>query len=259
MSQEHSRAVPPPTREEPPLSLWRARTLAELRDTVSASGGATPADVEALLATMARPPRADEDPRERADVLLSLLDVKAPAGNLAGLDGRTVREGAVEALLSLGYPHALEVPPEALEQARREQHERRFGGSTFRAVVVTVLAALAQLFVSVLTLWGSSLFEPHAREPLGAVWSVLLGASLLPALLAITGRLLDLRGLQWLGSKGLGLQCMLWAGIASLSLASFRVEAILVALLLPWHLTWYAARLTKPARVPKGPGAGTRT
>lgn len=55
--------------------------------------------------------------REKADLLLALLE----DGQLEGLrltEQRTARAAAVEALLHLGYPYALEVRPEDLEHLR---------------------------------------------------------------------------------------------------------------------------------------------
>lgn len=61
--------------------------------------------------------------REGADLLLQLLE----GGQLAGLGegrGRTCRSVAVEALLSLGFPYALEVRPEDLEHLRASRGDR---------------------------------------------------------------------------------------------------------------------------------------
>ena len=76
-------------------------------------------NVDAFLQALGQPPSGDETPRARADLLLSLME-DAAVRDYTGSDGRTVRAAAVEGLLALGYPYALEVPPEALAQARAE-------------------------------------------------------------------------------------------------------------------------------------------
>ena len=250
MAGERERSGPPASGEDARSSGGAPRSLAVLRDTVWSSDPVDQADVEALVAAMARSPGADEDPRERANVLLSLLDAGSRAGDLTGANGHTVRASAVEALLELGYPYALEVPPEVLEQVREEQQSRKFNADTSTTVGVTVLAGLVQLLLVLLTLWSDSLFDPKADGPPDPfLWGFTVALAL-PSLLAITGTLLDLRRLQWLGSYGLRLQSMFWAGLATLSLAGGYWESLLMSLLLPWHLTWYAARLTKPVPLP---------
>ncbi|WP_224371576.1 hypothetical protein [Hyalangium versicolor] len=78
------------------------------------SPGVTRNDVDALLQRLARPLADGESPRARADVLLSLLE-SSDVGELQGSEkGLTVHAAAVQALLELGYPYALEIPPEAL-------------------------------------------------------------------------------------------------------------------------------------------------
>ncbi len=87
-------------------------SLNELLDEVRAPG-ASRADVDALIAGLSRPLPEGQSPRERADLLLALIEDERLA-DFTGRDGRTVRGAAVQALLELGYPYALEVPPEAL-------------------------------------------------------------------------------------------------------------------------------------------------
>src|SRR5689334_5354316 len=92
----------------PPLSLT------ELREAMS-SPGVIPSEVDALQAAIARPPGDGESLRERADFLLSLMALPEEAADRTGSTGLTVRAAAVEALMELGFPYALEVPPEVLE------------------------------------------------------------------------------------------------------------------------------------------------
>jgi hypothetical protein len=76
-------------------------------------------DVEAFLQALGRPPVGDETPRARADLLLSLMQ-DARLRDYTGHNGRTVRAAAVQALVALGYPYALELPPEMLAHVRGE-------------------------------------------------------------------------------------------------------------------------------------------
>jgi len=57
--------------------------------------------------------------RQVADFLLRFLEAGALSG-LADSEGRSCRGRAVEALLAMGYPYALEISPEDLEHLRNE-------------------------------------------------------------------------------------------------------------------------------------------
>ncbi|WP_224240638.1 hypothetical protein [Hyalangium gracile] len=81
------------------------------------SPGVMKTDVDALLQGLARPLTEDVSPRARADFLLALIEDR-DTGDMQGTKGLTVRAAAVKALLDLGYPYALELPPEALAEAR---------------------------------------------------------------------------------------------------------------------------------------------
>ncbi|HUM12338.1 MAG TPA: hypothetical protein VLT82_15430 [Myxococcaceae bacterium] len=118
--------------------------------------------LEHALAT-ARAPGADEDtrrafadrlarldlgdPRSTADRLLQLL----ASGELAtfrGSDGSSARAAAVERLLALGYPYALEVSPEDLAHWRAERPSEATDGRGLAVLVMTVAVCLS--------LWGVS-------------------------------------------------------------------------------------------------------
>jgi len=76
--------------------------------------------------------------REVADLLLHLLE----SGQLEGLEeaeGRTCRGVAVETLVGLGYPYALEVRPEDLEYLRNQSQPTRKGLLTKGALAAGVL------------------------------------------------------------------------------------------------------------------------
>jgi hypothetical protein len=96
-------------------------SLPALLEAVS-SPGVLQEEVDALLQGLARPLASNESPRARADFLLAVLESRELL-SLTGSKGRSVHLATVEALLDLGYPYALEVPPEALAEARREHSD----------------------------------------------------------------------------------------------------------------------------------------
>ncbi|CAM3932945.1 hypothetical protein [Corallococcus exiguus] len=90
------------------------------------SPDATRADTDLLIASLRRAPTEEETSRARADLLLELLAPDHPLGDRAGREGVTVRQAAKDALLDLGHPYALELPPEVL--AREARRRTRLGG-----------------------------------------------------------------------------------------------------------------------------------
>jgi hypothetical protein len=93
-------------------------------------------------------PRLDlGNPRATADRLQSLLSSGALA-TLRASDGTSARAIAVERLLALGYPYALEVSPEDLAHWRTERPSEATDG---RGVAVLVMAVAVCL-----SLWGVS-------------------------------------------------------------------------------------------------------
>jgi len=147
-------------------------------------------DVDAFLRALGQPPAGGETPRERANLLLSLLE-DVEVRDATGTDGRTVRTAAMEALLALGYPYALEVPPEVLAQVRGEASAR---GSQEVPVAGLVLAGLA-VGVQGLILWDEGVL-------LNTWAAVSTGAAVLPPLLAVLG---GWRGLRWARRVGVAL------------------------------------------------------
>jgi len=99
-----------------------------------------------------------ESPRATADRLLQLL----ASGELATFrasDGTSARAVAVERLLALGYPYALEVSPEDLAHWRAERPSEATDGRGLAVLVMTVAVCLS--------LWGVS--EPPTGVGLAAV------------------------------------------------------------------------------------------
>ncbi|WP_257461057.1 hypothetical protein [Archangium lipolyticum] len=110
---------------------------------VEEARAASGAERQALAARLNRELEAlelEEGSREVADLLLHLLE----SGQLEGLEaaeGRTCRGVAVETLLGLGYPYALEVRPEDLEYLRNQSRPNRKGLLPEGALGAGVLAA----------------------------------------------------------------------------------------------------------------------
>jgi hypothetical protein len=88
----------------------------ELLERARAPDAARP-EVDALLRGLALPLAPGEDARARADLLHDILEDKRVRAFM-GSKGRRVAHAAVEALVALGYPYALEVPPELLAEFR---------------------------------------------------------------------------------------------------------------------------------------------
>jgi len=97
-------------------------------------------------------------PRATADRLHALL-ASGELGLLRGSDGASARAMAVERLLALGYPYALEVAPEDLAHWREERPSEANDGRGLALLVMTVAVCLS--------LWGVS--EPPTGLGLAAV------------------------------------------------------------------------------------------
>jgi len=117
-------------------------------DRALASARAPGADGVARRAVLDRLATLDlGDPRATADRLQQLLASEA-LGSLRGTDGTSARAVAVERLLGLGYPYALEVSPEDLAHWRQERPSGASDGRGLAVLVMTVAVCLA--------LWGVS-------------------------------------------------------------------------------------------------------
>ncbi len=234
-TDSHPEALAPPAAALP---------LAELRAAM-ASPGVIPAEVDALLAAIDQPPGGDEAPRDRADFLLSLITMPGEAGLQTGSAGITVRTAAVEALLELGYPYALEVPPDALERARQERGRRGRKkearasdvNAPTSAIVVTVITVLLQLLM--LSLLGIVSLRTSSFVALPA----LLAASA-PPVLAILGARKKSSSLQRFGALGMGLQGLIW--LVATVLVTGLDERPLLWLVFPWYMPLLSAYLMHP-------------
>jgi hypothetical protein len=97
-------------------------------------------------------------PRATADRLHALL-ASGELGLLRGSHGASARAMAVERLLALGYPYALEVAPEDLAHWREERPSEASDGRGLALLVMTVAVCLS--------LWGVS--EPPTGVGLASV------------------------------------------------------------------------------------------
>jgi hypothetical protein len=193
-------------------------SLEELIERARAPGAARP-EAEALIAGLALPLDSQQSPRQRADLLLSLIE-DAHLGSFTNKKGRTVRTAAVQALLALGYPYALEVPPEALEAGREERPARsdssRWGRLSARNYIGLVLVCLFGAAELVPVFWFSDLSSNDEFERW--VIAIICATTFLPGLLAVLGHKLRLGFLKGLGSFILVLASLPWllGGFASL-------------------------------------------
>jgi hypothetical protein len=230
LTVERSRTAPPTSLTEGEVASLPEGLppLASLLEEVRAPGAGR-AEVDALLAGLSLPLPPGHSPRERADLLLSIIGDDVIA-SYTGTAGRTVRGGAILALMALGYPYALEVPPEALEAKSREE-ERTGPGilSTMRGrsgfglvTLAGVLQAIAVVFL------GKALAAPTFMT---IALCVVAAMTLLPAILAVLGQSLGSRGLKKLGLVWLKVSAMLWGGssIFSISALPFALVPLFMA------------------------------
>jgi hypothetical protein len=177
------------------------------------------AEVDALIAGLAQPLASEQSPRERADLLLALIEDKH-LGDFTGSQGRTVRAAAVQALLALGYPYALEVPPEALE-TRLSDTDAEAPQSLFssaKGILALSFVVIVGLLMLIPAIGIASMFDDDTSATLVAI-ALVSGTTFIPALLVLLGHLRPSRLLRGLGNVMLILVSMLWLvpGIALLT------------------------------------------
>lgn len=202
---ERTRAAPPRSADdaEVPSLPEGPPSLKALIQEVLAPGAAR-ADVDALLTSLARPPPLEPSRREHADLLLSLIE-DPHIGSFTGSEGRTVRAAAVLALVELGYPYALEVPPDALEAHPTKPREATDPPDldTKAWIGLWLMVGLGLLEISPFILGPSR----HSSIEWGFVLAV-ASTNILPASLTALGRG---QGLSFF--LGLGLLWLLLAGV----------------------------------------------
>src|SRR5688500_1695029 len=176
-------------------SAAAAKPLAELeRLLASASTDERSSTLGTQLNAALRGAARIEQRRALADLLVKSLDAKR-FGDLADESGTTCREVAIETLIQLGYPYALEVSPEDLEYLRTRRgpawkkwarwapalvfpaaaaqvalQPLAYSPSTVVAAGASTLAAIALVpRLGKLRLWASRLMLPLGATA-GALW-----------------------------------------------------------------------------------------
>ncbi|RYZ36847.1 MAG: hypothetical protein EOO71_30240 [Myxococcaceae bacterium] len=214
------------------------------------SPAANRSDIDAFIAAMGRPPTADEQPRARADELLALMARDNPLGDYKGRDGTKVRHAAKSALLALGYPYALELPPELLDSPRPRARSRPYTGPGVEGVIASLVSALYQTgLVAVMHLF-LGIWSRDALNPLAGFFIPALLATWIPTLCALIGFGTGQRTLHRIGSWGQWLLMAVWA-LASLS--SIPTWGPVLLSILPWHVTLWAALAMRPGPEPTTP------
>jgi hypothetical protein len=236
---QRSRPGPPTASSETGVaSLPRGLPSLEVLIAQARSPGAARGEVDALIAGLSQPLASEQSPRERADLLLALIEDKH-LGDFSGSKGLTVRSAAVEALLALGYPYALEVPPDALEDRSAHKHaagttaSRRIfsGGKGWAGFFLVTLIGLAQLIPMLLFTAGFN--DREKWIPLVATLFI-SGTTFLPALLVALGHYFRSQLLRGLGGTWLVLAGLLWLlpGLFVLMNTAFGVVPVTVGALL---------------------------
>lgn len=174
--------------------------LSERVDVV-ASPGVTREDVVSLLDGLSAPLAPGESTRERANQLLRLLQDER-LGELTGPDERQVRPTALEALIGLGFPYALEVPPDVLAEmrgsvARALSRSSRWG--LWLAGGTALVPLLAQV---VSTSPGRWWYDTAAWDQLAGP-AIASGVMFLPAVLSALGERYRQKWLKYLGNGAL--------------------------------------------------------
>jgi hypothetical protein len=200
--------------EPPSLSAWQEPSqplsfMEEVPLLVERARGVSGPEREVLaLRLNQRLDTLDAEGRERqvAEVLHELLE----GGRLEGLAeslGRPCRAAAVEALLGLGFPYALEVRPEDLAYLRSQQ--RRGGGFPWMSAAAggTLAGGLLGQWVNL----PETLFSEEGSQGLPLI--VLMGLSAMGLLAALLGP--ERSAFQRAGLAGLlgGALVMLYLGL----------------------------------------------
>ncbi|MDY7229671.1 hypothetical protein [Hyalangium rubrum] len=199
-------------------------------------------EVDALLAGLSQPPPSEHTPRQHADLLLALIQDNH-LGTFTGSDGRTVRAVAIEALVALGYPYALEVPPEALEQKEgragarsKESLPSLFDTGTGKVgLALIVLIGLAELLL-LLYFWRYPQPDPYLPDgypdshtsgtPSVSALVLIAFTTVIPAWLMELGSHPSGRGLRTLGKAWLTLVGLIWLALGLLTLRHGPAEPV---------------------------------
>jgi hypothetical protein len=186
-------------------SLPGATSLATLLEAVR-SPGVTMTNVDALLRGLGLPLAEGESPRARADFLLSVLDDQG-ISDLQGSDKRSVRAVTAQALMELGYPYALELPPEALADTHRSRWDLKGRDVPWAGLLAAFVALTVQGGLGLPWTWEMLSSGEEVNVGIGLLLLVgLLG----PALAAILGGWGRIRWLQRFGLVMMALTGSFW-------------------------------------------------
>ncbi|PTL83167.1 hypothetical protein [Vitiosangium sp. GDMCC 1.1324] len=197
-----------------PVSLGEVPSLPWVLEQVRAPD-ASRHEVDALLRAVVLPPGPGESARERADLLHGIL-ADTQVREFTGSDGRRVDHVAVMALAELGFPYALEVPPELFAEARaaggNATGTRPSSFSRPRVgAVLTSIAGFVELLPGLVLGMGLEMW------PLTLGWALLVTlTSFLPAFVAASEPVLRRRWLHYLL-----LLLVVLPGLPSLGTAAF--------------------------------------
>ncbi len=202
---------------EPPSPRW---LLEEVR-----SPGVARAEVDALLSGLARPLGPGETARERADLLHEILEDER-IRDYTGSGGRQVGHVAVLQLGELGFPYALEVPPELFAQARAaagfgetfssEPGTRQQTGLTLASIAGGLEALPALFFALFFALDGK-----FRDMDMILAWVLVVSlTSFVPALLTGTGPVVRRRWLHHLLRLVVAVPGLLWLVATALTIST---------------------------------------
>jgi hypothetical protein len=194
--------------------------------------GAARAEVDALLSGLERPLGPGESARERADLLHEILEDKE-VRDYSGSGGRKVGHVAVLQLVELGFPYALEVPPELFAEARAAagggKSSSGHGSGLRPGVVLATLAGGLEVLPALL--FGLDSMSGDVDVVL--VWTLLVSlTSFVPAVLADLEPVVSRRWLHYLMLGAVAAPALPWllATVLVLGVAAMN-GALLLALL----------------------------
>lgn len=168
----------PPAEPSSNPSEWPFPVLQLVHEARAASTDAEREDVAGRLNQLLDDMAREGGSRQVADVFHGLLDGGALEG-LVDARGRTCHAAAVEGLLSLGFPYALEIRPEDLEEGR--------GGGAKAGVKKDWRVELPSLLVVLTGVLGQFLWDVLGRGPAERYPPTLLALTLFALVAVVLG------------------------------------------------------------------------